>query len=154
MRRHLTPLSAIALENEIPQEAFVFLGGTCNNSKWRDKLIEMLHIPYFDPRVNEGEWNNNCAKQEEAAKVKATIIVYAITPKQHGYFSLVEMAVSACLVKNKRIYIAFLNEDEEYEFTDRQLSSNQAIKELLTNVSNAEFFNTLEDRAASINTNV
>ena len=26
----------------------VFLGGTCNDSIWRDKLIEMLTIDYFN----------------------------------------------------------------------------------------------------------
>ena len=33
----------------------VFLGGTCNDSKWRDKLIELLKpsVPYFNPVVDE-----------------------------------------------------------------------------------------------------
>jgi len=33
----------------------VFLGGTCNNSKWRDVLIPRLKIDYFNPVVDD--WN-------------------------------------------------------------------------------------------------
>jgi hypothetical protein len=29
----------------------VFLGGTCNESLWRDKLIKLLKIEYFNPVV-------------------------------------------------------------------------------------------------------
>ena len=36
----------------------VFLGGTCNNSKWRDKLIPMLNIDYFNPVVDD--WTEEC----------------------------------------------------------------------------------------------
>lgn len=34
----------------------IFLGGTCNNSKWRDKLIPMIFCEYFNPVVDN--WNN------------------------------------------------------------------------------------------------
>jgi len=30
----------------------VFLGGTCNGSKWRDILIPRLKISYFNPVVD------------------------------------------------------------------------------------------------------
>jgi hypothetical protein len=26
----------------------VFLGGTCNESKWRDELISLLNVTYFN----------------------------------------------------------------------------------------------------------
>jgi hypothetical protein len=31
----------------------VFLGGTCNESTWREKLIPMLKIDYFNPVVKD-----------------------------------------------------------------------------------------------------
>ena len=34
----------------------VFLGGTCNESKWRDDLIKLLKIDYFNPVVKD--WNS------------------------------------------------------------------------------------------------
>jgi len=30
----------------------IFLGGTCNNSTWREQLIPMLQINYFNPVVD------------------------------------------------------------------------------------------------------
>lgn len=40
----------------------VFLGGTCNNSIWRDVLIPLLTdngINYFNPVVDEGKYLKN-----------------------------------------------------------------------------------------------
>lgn len=31
----------------------VFLGGTCNGSKWREELIPLLQVGYFNPVVDE-----------------------------------------------------------------------------------------------------
>jgi hypothetical protein len=36
----------------------VFLGGTCNNSKWRDILIPKLKVSYFNPVVEN--WTPEC----------------------------------------------------------------------------------------------
>ena len=40
----------------------VFLGGTCNGSTWRDELIPMLNIDYFNPVVEN--WTSECQKEE------------------------------------------------------------------------------------------
>ena len=40
----------------------VFLGGTCNNSTWRDKLIPSLSINYFNPVVEN--WTPECQAEE------------------------------------------------------------------------------------------
>lgn len=40
----------------------VFLGGTCNNSTWRDKLIPLLTVDYFNPIVNE--WTKECLEKQ------------------------------------------------------------------------------------------
>ena len=40
----------------------VFLGGTCNNSTWRDTLIPLLKIDYFNPVVDD--WTPECQEQE------------------------------------------------------------------------------------------
>ena len=31
----------------------VFLGGTCNGSKWRDEIIKLLEIDYFNNRSKQ-----------------------------------------------------------------------------------------------------
>ena len=40
----------------------VFLGGTCAETVWREKLISMLKIDYFNPVVPD--WTEECMKQE------------------------------------------------------------------------------------------
>ena len=40
----------------------VFLGGTCNESTWRDGLIEILEIDYFNPVVDD--WTEECYREE------------------------------------------------------------------------------------------
>lgn len=36
----------------------VFLGGTCNNSTWREELKPLLKIDYFDPVVKKLDSRN------------------------------------------------------------------------------------------------
>jgi len=31
----------------------IFLGGTCNESTWRNRIIPMLEIDYFNPVVDD-----------------------------------------------------------------------------------------------------
>jgi hypothetical protein len=40
----------------------VFLGGTCAESKWREKLIPMLDIGYFNPVAPD--WTEECYQRE------------------------------------------------------------------------------------------
>lgn len=47
----------------------VFLGGTCNDSNWRDVIMPMLlkrGIEYFNPVVDD--WNDECQAEEERQK--------------------------------------------------------------------------------------
>jgi len=38
----------------------VFLGGTCNKSTWRQRLIKLLKIDYFNPVVDD--WNEEALR--------------------------------------------------------------------------------------------
>ena len=43
----------------------IFLGGTCNESTWREKLIPLLEdrdIDYFNPVVSN--WSEECYQEE------------------------------------------------------------------------------------------
>ena len=37
----------------VKKQRKVFLGGTCNESTWRDELIKKLKIDYFNPVVDD-----------------------------------------------------------------------------------------------------
>ena len=60
----------------------VFLGGTCNGSKWRDQLIPLLKIDYFNPVVKD--WNEEAQAEEERQKAESDFCLYVITPKMTG----------------------------------------------------------------------
>ena len=67
----------------------VFLGGTCNNSTWRDKLMPLIQVDYFNPVVED--WNEECQANEEDEKDnKCNIHLYIITKEMIGVFSIAE----------------------------------------------------------------
>lgn len=66
----------------------VFLGGTCNGSTWRDELIEMLEIDYFNPVVDD--WTEECYQEELRQREICDYCLYVITPKMTGVYSIAE----------------------------------------------------------------
>lgn len=75
----------------------VFLGGTCNNSTWRDRLIPLLienNINYFNPVVED--WTPECQKEEYRQKEnECNVHLYVITKEMKGAFSIAEAVDSA-----------------------------------------------------------
>lgn len=67
----------------------VFLGGTCNESTWRDKLIEMLEIDYFNPVVDD--WTEECYQEELRQREICDYCLYVITPRMTGVYSIAEV---------------------------------------------------------------
>ena len=67
----------------------VFLGGTCNESTWRDELIKKLKIDYFNPVVDD--WTEECYKEELRQREICDYCLYVITPKMTGVYSIAEV---------------------------------------------------------------
>ena len=121
----------------------VFLGGTCNGSTWRDKLIPMLHtdIPYFNPVVED--WTEDCQVIEESEKWgPCNIHLYVITPDMKGTYSIAELVESAiCSYEyNEELqeavsYTIFAVLEESLDtgktFTKAEIKSFDAIKKLV-----------------------
>ena len=81
-------------EKEAPKRlAKVFLGGTCNNSTWRNQLMPLLSVDYFNPVVKD--WNEEAQKEEEKQKKDCAIHLYVITSETKGVFSIAEAVASA-----------------------------------------------------------
>jgi hypothetical protein len=66
----------------------VFLGGTCNESKWRDELIKKLEIEYFNPVVDD--WTPECMAEEIKQRKICDYVLYTITPKMTGAYGIAE----------------------------------------------------------------
>lgn len=133
-------------------QKFAFLGGTVNGSVWREQFIKLLTVAHFNPVVEN--WTEEHAYRENQAKASATVILYVITPKQHGFYVPVEMGVTACETRNNpnsKMVVVFLNEDGGAVFTEHQQASNVQIRELLLKNTEVEIFETLELAAQFIN---
>ena len=76
----------------------IFLGGTCNETRWRNELIPFLKLQkleYFNPVVND--WNKEAQEEERRQKKECGIHLYTVTPAMTGVFSIFEIAQSLYL---------------------------------------------------------
>lgn len=72
----------------------VFLGGTWNETTWRDELIAVLDVDYFNPVVDD--WTEECQLIEEIEKAeRCNIHLYVITSDMIGSFSIAEAIESS-----------------------------------------------------------
>lgn len=110
------------------ENPLVFLGGTCAGSKWREFLIPLLHIDYYNPVVKE--WTKECIKKENEAKLLAKYHLYVITPRMQGVYSIAEAVNSTHLVNVTTIF-CILKEDNLGRFTPREMYSLAATKQLI-----------------------
>ena len=113
----------------------VFLGGTCNGSKWRDNLIELLdkNVQYFNPVVEN--WTEECRLKEIEERKKASVLLYVITPLMTGAYSVAEAASDSVKYPEKTIFCV-LNYDKDPEgkvvnFNEFQWKSLEATEELI-----------------------
>lgn len=109
----------------------VFLGGTCNESTWRETIIKDLEsegIAYFNPVVDD--WTPECQEEKEHQKWdKCDIHLYVITPKMTGTFSIAEAVESTML--NTECVFCVLPEDDVLSFDKGQLRSLDAVGRLI-----------------------
>lgn len=102
----------------------IFLGGTCNGSTWRERLIPMLTTEYFNPVVED--WTPECQAEEIRQKNEVCDIhLYVITPKMKGVFSIAETIESA-MTEGKRCVFCILGIDGPDEFDKAQIKSLEA----------------------------
>jgi hypothetical protein len=98
----------------------VFLGGTTNNSDWRDTLIKKLKIDYFNPVVKD--WDDDAQKEEIKQRKNCDYVLYVITPKMEGVYSIAEVVDDSNKRPEKTIF-AYLLEDDGKEFSKHQIKS-------------------------------
>ena len=125
-----------------------FLGGTCNESNWRNKLIKLLVIDYFNPVV---ENQDNKAKENELfERVNCDFVLYVITPKMKGVYSIAESVEDAIKRPNHTLF-CLLENDEGFVFDKFQINSLREVSNMIER-NGAKTFNTLEDVANYLNT--
>jgi hypothetical protein len=102
--------------------------GTCNGSLWRDELIPQLEVDYFNPVV--ADWTPECQDVELQKREEADFVIYVITPKMKGFYSIAEAVHDSCDQPWKTIF-CFLIEDEGETFDKHQIKSLEATAALI-----------------------
>ena len=139
--------------------AKVFLGGTCNNSMWREDLIPMLKIDYFNPVVDD--WTEECYLEELKQREECDYCLYVITPKMKGCYSIAEVVDDSNKRPKKTIFCLLLSDFNykwlENEYLDRYLYFDEAqLKSLekvgqMVETNGGKFFKSLEEVADFLN---
>ena len=114
------------LKTYIKQHNKIFLGGTCNNTTWRDSLIKVIdNIPYFNPVVND--WTPECQETEMDEKTnKCNIHFYLISKEMKGVFSIAEV-IDSVHTSGKHTILQVVPDG----FEDFQLKSLSAVVDLV-----------------------
>ena len=103
----------------------IFLGGTCNESTWRDELIKLLKVDYFNPVVDDWTPEDQEIEMDEKEN-KCNIHLYVITKEMKGVFSIAE-AVDSVHNDNVRTIFQVIPDD----FEEFQLKSLNAVVDLI-----------------------
>lgn len=125
----------------------VFMGGTCNESTWRNRMITMLNIEYFNPVVTD--WTPACMAEELRQRETCDLLLYAITPKMTGIYSIAEVVDDSNKRPKKTVFIRLRDDDGE-RFSEAQWRSLGALQQMLER-NGAAVFTDLKGAAIYMN---
>ena len=130
----------------------VFLGGTCNESTWRKRLIERLEIDYFDPVV--ADWNEECMAEEIRQRETCEFVLYVITPFMTGTYAIAEVVDDSNKRPEKTLFcfLKYDRNDSGYgrDFNEGQIKSLESVKKMVKE-NGANTFETLAQIADYLN---
>lgn len=122
-----------------------FLGGTCNESTWRDELISQLDdaVEFFNPVVDD--WTPACQAREDQARKDAKYVLFVITSQMTGVFSIAE-AVDCSNKRPDSTLFCVLTDG----FDEGQLRSLMATKRMIER-NGGKVFNNIQEIASFLN---
>lgn len=129
----------------------VFLGGTCNESTWRDDLIKMLDtkkVEYFNPVVPD--WTDEAAENELKERATCDIVLYVLTPKMTGVYSVAEVVDDSNKRPKKTVFCP-LSADGKKEFDKGQWKSILAVCKMVEENGGKVIYNNLNNVAEYLN---
>lgn len=118
----------------------IFLGGTCNGSKWRTKLIPLLNMRYFNPVVDS--WDIKAQQVEEKEKDECSLLLFCLTPLSvatggSGFYSIAEVIDAVNKHSRKCLFVVIAEDKREYNdsrsWTPEQSHSLNAVANMVEN---------------------
>jgi hypothetical protein len=134
--------------NEKANMKKVFLGGTCNNSLWRDDLIKKLKIEYFNPVVKD--WTPECQEEEIKQRNNCDYCLYVITPLMLGVYSVAEVADDSNKRPEKTIFCYLTKDGSDKSFNESQIKSLDQVGKMIKS-NGGQFLKTLDEVADFLN---
>ncbi len=128
----------------------VFLGGTCNDSKWRDVVMKNLKMDYFNPVVED--WTPECQEEEIKQRMTCDWVLYVISPKMTGVYSIAEAVDDSNKRPSKTIF-CYVRVDDMRAFTPGQCKSLNMVANMVIN-NGGRYFRNLESVVKFLNEQV
>jgi len=126
----------------------IFLGGTCNESKWRNRFIIMLEgVNYFNPVVDD--WTEEAQERELRERKECDICLYTITPKMTGIYSIAEVVDDSNKKPDKTVLV-ILKSDGDKTFDNHQWKSLQATARMVKK-NGSQVFDDLKSASIYLN---
>lgn len=122
----------------------VFLGGTCNESMWREFVKARLECDYFDPVVDD--WNKEAQERERYEREHCDYVLYAITPRMKGVYSIAEVVDDSNKRPEKTI-LCIVDKDVDDDlyttisFDKAQMKSLEQVGEMVIRNGGRVFYN-------------
>jgi hypothetical protein len=126
----------------------VFLGGTCANSKWRDKLIPLLKIDYFNPVVEN--WTPQCQEEEIRQRETCDYVLYTLT-RVYSTYSIAEVVDDSNKRPHKTIVCIFNERLGDTMALNAQEKKHLDAVGRLVERNGAIYFKSLEEVAEYLN---
>lgn len=123
----------------------VYLAGTCNNSKWREKLINKLskNVTYINPTCDD--WNHEVEMKMRAEKQKCKYILYVITKEMKGVLAIANL-IDLSNKNPKKLLFCYI----KHGFDNEQIKSLEEVK-FLVEENHAKTFNDLDEVSDFLN---
>lgn len=113
----------------------VFLGGTCNESPWREQIIPLLEkagLAYFNPVLSDEEdWGEADKQREIEERTTCDFCLYTITPEMTGVYSIAEVVDDSNKRPEKTILCALQNFND-HEFDEGAWKSIESVGAMVT----------------------
>ena len=109
----------------------VFLDGTCNESRWRNRMMIFLSdegLEWFNPVVDD--WNDEAQKNELRERKECDFCLYTITPKMIGVYSIAKVIDDSNKRPEKTVFVR-LRDDEKQRFNKSQWISLSAVARMV-----------------------
>ena len=127
----------------------VFLGGTCNESTWRNRMIPQLNevgIEWYNPVVPD--WTEVCMAQEIKERENCDFCLYVITPLIRRVYAIAEVVDDSNKRPGKTILV-LLRDDENLHFSKTQWKALGAVAKMVTR-NGGKVFDNLKSAAVWI----